>query len=395
MNHRWHWATPDIHTEVRGAVGFVTLNRPKALNALSLAMVRSLYEVLTAWQTDPAIAAVALRGSHKDGAFGAFCAGGDIRFFHEQARLGNPQIDDFFTEEYALNALTHRYAKPLIAFMDGVVMGGGMGISQGARHRIVTERSKLAMPETLIGLFPDVGGGYFLGRCPGHSGEWLALTGETVQGADALAVGWADHFLPSQAQDRIWQALGEQPFADGAAVSAWLLRQLPGAPGAPVASSAMQESLQQAQAFFAEPSVPAIVHKLEAATDNPWAQRTAGALRKRSPLMLHVVLEQVRRARTLGIGEELMRERVMVRHCFWPQHLGRTTMQSEVVEGIRALVIDKDQQPRWNPARIEDVTHDMVQGFFVSPWPAGFHPLETMGAGLPGFACAHCQRSVR
>ena len=155
---------PDVLSEVHGQVGFITLNRPKALNALSLSMIRSLAHCLLAWRDDPAVAAVAIRGSSKTGPFGAFCAGGDLRFFHQAALAGNAELEDFFTEEYTLNHLIHSYPKPYIAFMDGIVMGGGMGISQGAEIRIVTARTKLAMPETTIGLFPDVGAGYFLSR---------------------------------------------------------------------------------------------------------------------------------------------------------------------------------------------------------------------------------------
>ncbi len=165
----------DILSEIKAGIGLITLNRPKALNALSLDMVRSLYNLLIDWRNNPTVEAVAIRGSNKEGPFGAFCAGGDIRFFYSAAVANDSDLEDFFTEEYRLNHLIFTYPKPYIAFMDGIVMGGGMGISQGASIRIVTERSKLAMPETNIGLFPDVGGGYFLSRCPGASGEYLAL----------------------------------------------------------------------------------------------------------------------------------------------------------------------------------------------------------------------------
>lgn len=366
------WATPDVTSEVRGRVGFITLNRPKALNALSLGMVRSLYEILQAWQNDDAIAAVAIRGSNKEGVFGAFCAGGDIRFFHEQAAFGNPEIEDFFTEEYALNHLIHHYPKPYIAFMDGIVMGGGMGISQGASDRIVTERTRMAMPETLIGLFPDVGGGYFLSRCPGAVGEWLALAGDHIMGADAISVNLADHYLPSANQAAVWQGLGEQSFADGAAVRAWLHSQLP---AAPAQSEALAASCEQANAFFATGTFKEILQRLEAATDNPWAQKCAAALRQRSPLMLHVVLEQIRRGRHMTVAEDLRMERDLVRHCFFPQHMDRHAVTSEIIEGVRALVVDKDQNPQWNPAKVEEVTDEMVEAFFVSPWPQAMHPL--------------------
>ncbi|MBN9325143.1 MAG: enoyl-CoA hydratase/isomerase family protein, partial [Delftia acidovorans] len=177
-------AAGEVLSEVRGRMGMITLNRAKALNALSLGMVRDLLATLLAWQKDEQVLAVAIRGMGKEGVFGAFCAGGDIRFLHGAGSTGNPQLEDFFTEEYALNHLIHTFGKPYIAFMDGIVMGGGMGISQGGTMRIVTERTKMAMPETAIGLFPDVGGGYFLSRCPGHAGEWLALTGDVIGAAD-------------------------------------------------------------------------------------------------------------------------------------------------------------------------------------------------------------------
>ncbi|NMM80803.1 3-hydroxyisobutyryl-CoA hydrolase [Acidovorax sp. SRB_14] len=356
----------EVVTEVRGQVGFITLNRPRALNALSLGMVRDLMAALLAWQDDASVLAVAIRGSNKEGPFGAFCAGGDIRFLHQAGSQGNPQIEDFFSEEYALNHLIHNYRKPYIAFMDGIVMGGGMGISQGAALRIVTERTKMAMPETAIGLFPDVGGGYFLSRCPGHVGEWLALTGDAIGAGDAIAFGLADGCLAVDQQAPLWDALGTQAFADGAAVKAFAASQL-------VAVSADTASVRgQIDQYFSLDSVAAIVAALEAA-DSDWARATAATLRKRSPLMLHVVREQVRRARGMGLADDLRMERDMVRHCFYLR-----PGASETVEGIRALAVDKDHAPRWNPARIEEVQPALVASFFDSPWPAHAHPLAAL-----------------
>ena len=353
----------EVLAQVRGQVGLITLNRPKALNALSLGMVRDLMTVLLAWQQDPAVLAVAIRGSNKEGPFGAFCAGGDIRFLHQAGSTGNPEIEDFFTEEYALNHLIHNYTKPYIAFMDGIVMGGGMGISQGAALRVVTERTKMAMPETAIGLFPDVGGGYFLSRCPGHVGEWLALTGDTIGAGDAIAFGLADGCLPLDAQATVWEALGAQTFADGAAVQAFVAAKM-------IAADAQLKGVRgDIDQYFSLSGVPAIVAALEAA-NSEWARATAATLRKRSPLMLHVVLEQIRRARGMDLASDLRMERDMVRHCFFLR-----PGASETVEGIRALAVDKDHSPRWNPARIEDVSPELVASFFVSPWPAHAHPL--------------------
>ena len=356
----------EVLSEVRGQVGFITLNRPRALNALSLGMVRDLMGILRGWKDDATVLAVAIRGSNKEGPFGAFCAGGDIRFLHQAGSQGNPLLEDFFTEEYALNHLIHNYGKPYIAFMDGIVMGGGMGISQGATLRVVTERTKMAMPETAIGLFPDVGGGYFLSRCPGRVGEWLALTGDTIGAGDAVAFGLADGGLPVEQQAPLWEALGAEHFADGVAVKNFVASKL-------IATSASNESARASiDHYFSLPSVREIVGQLEAA-DSDWARATAATLRKRSPLMLHVVLEQVRRARSLGLGDDLRMERDMVRHCFFLR-----AGQSETVEGIRALAVDKDHAPQWSPARIEDVTPDMVAPFFVSPWPAYAHPLAAL-----------------
>ena len=290
--------TGDVIAEVRGQVGCITLNRPKALNALSLGMVRDLMATLLAWQNDSRVLAVAIRGSNKEGPFGAFCAGGDIRFLHQAGSQGNPQIEDFFTEEYALNHLIHNYAKPYIAFMDGIVMGGGMGISQGAALRVVTERTKMAMPETAIGLFPDVGGGYFLSRCPGRVGEWLALTGDTIGAGDAIAYELADGCMPSDRQAAVWDALATQSFADGAAIKAYVASQFV---AAQASGSSAQADIDQ---YFSLPTVGEIVRGLEAA-DSDWARATGATLRKRSPLMLHVVLEQIRRARTMGLADDL------------------------------------------------------------------------------------------
>ncbi len=355
----------EVIAEVQGRIGCITLNRPKALNALSLPMIRELTDALQRWREDPQVLAVAVRGTGKEGPFGAFCAGGDIRFFHQAAHAGDAALGDFFTEEYALNHLIHTYSKPYIAFMDGIVMGGGMGISQGASVRVVTERTKMAMPETNIGLFPDVGGGYFLSRCPGKLGEYLGLTGLMLSGPQAVAAKLADIALPSSMLEAIWTKLVSSPFENSEAVERWVLAQ----PG-----SMQPEKLApqpQIDAIFGLPSVQAMLDALEATSDE-WSQHTAKTLRARSPLMLHVVLEQIRRARGMGLADDLRMERDMVHHCF---HL-RAVSESETVEGIRALAVDKDHSPQWKPARVEEVDATEVARFFVSPWSSDHHPLR-------------------
>jgi enoyl-CoA hydratase/carnithine racemase len=357
-----------VIAEVRGRIGCITLNRAKALNALSLGMVRDLSAALKRWREDAQVLAVVIRGSGKEGPFGAFCAGGDIRFFHQAAMAGAPELEAFFTEEYALNHLIHTYPKPYIALMDGICMGGGMGISQGASLRIVTERSKLAMPETAIGLFPDVGGGYFLSRCPGKLGEYLALTGLNLSGPEALAAGLADAVMDSSRLLSLWESLGQTPYESGEAVERWCLNHTLKAP------QKASFPLAAIDRVFGLADVQSIVQALET-EEGAWAAATAALMRKHSPLMLHVVLEQLRRARGMGLAEELRMERELVHHCF---HL-RPGAASETVEGIRALAVDKDHAPRWNPARIEEVTPELVAPFFKSPWDAHSHPLKDLG----------------
>jgi len=358
----------EVLTEVLGKVGFITLNRPAALNALTLQMIRDLTVCLLAWRDNDQVQAVAIRGSNKAGPFGSFCAGGDIRFFHQALLSGDPSPEDFFTEEYTLNHLIHTFPKPYIAFMDGVVMGGGMGISQGASHRLVTLCTKMAMPETTIGLFPDVAGGFFLSRCPGQVGEWLALTGNALTADDAVALGLADRCIEASQQAAVWHALAQLESLDQSTIGALI------AAFSIAVSPFDTRARGQIDQYFGKTSILSIVQALEA-DSSAWAQHTARQLRQRSPLMLHVALEQIRRARQMVLADELRMERDMVRHCFFTRHLGRSGARTETAEGIRALVIDKDNAPQWNPARIEDVTFEMVLPFFDSPWARHSHPL--------------------
>ncbi len=386
-----------VIAQIRGQVGCITLNRPKALNALSLAMVRAIAAALASWAQDPRVVAVAFRGSGKDADaphFGHFCAGGDIRFFHAAALSGNPELEDFFTEEYALNHQISAFPKPMLWLLDGVVMGGGMGLcahdpraSQfGAprpgltRYRIGTERTQAAMPETHIGLFPDVGGGWFLARsdavAPGL-GEYLALTGQSLNAREAAEVGWLDGALWAKDLAAFWANLGDTHFETSADFGTWLMSKI-------VATNALNtlanpEILTKKAVFaelFTRPTVASIVSALEAQPLDPWCVQTATTLRQRSPLLLCVTLAQLRRARASSLADALRMERGMVRHCFHAQHLGKSGSQTDTAEGIRALAIDKDHAPRWQPERIEDITPDLVNPFFDSPWPASAHPLR-------------------
>ena len=247
-------------------------------------------------------------------------------------------------------------------------MGGGMGLSQGSKTRVVTEHTKMAMPETNIGLFPDVGGGYFLSRCPGHVGEYLALTGEVIGADDAIDYGLADIKVDAASLPALWDKLGHTSF------DAWLATDLGASSIGKHASEAQKQAQKQAQidAHFGLLRVKHIIDSLEKAKDDIWAKKTALVLRKRSPLMLHVTLEQIRKARGMGLADDLRMERDMVHHCFYL----RPGAASETVEGIRALAVDKDYSPQWSPAQIEDVKPGMADAFFVSPWAADAHPLR-------------------
>jgi len=350
---------------VENGTGFITLDRPRALNSLSLEMVRAMTGALLQWRGDAGVAAVVVRSTSEK----ALCAGGDIRFFHDAGRAtpqaGSALVEDFFTEEYALNHLIHFYPKPYIALMDGVVMGGGMGIAQGGPDcavRVVTNRTKMAMPEVNIGLFPDVGGSHFLSRAPGRLGVYLGLTGLTVGAADALYLNLADHFVPD----------GELPALSDLidSTSGGGLREAIATFARPLRDGAGASPLQAHRALidrhFALPTVAAIMDSLRG-DDDPFARAALAAMEQRSPLMMCVTLELLRRGAALDVAGCLRMERGVVR---------RTFEHGEVIEGVRALVIDKDNAPRWNPPALGDVTEAMVARFFEPAWPDHAHPLR-------------------
>jgi len=355
-----------VVTEIRNHVGIITLDRPKALNSLSLDMVRALTATLRAWHNDPNIRAVFIHSSSEK----AFCAGGDIRFFYDVGTLtpkgDSALLEDFFTEEYALNHLIHFYPKPYIALMNGVVMGGGMGIAQSgvaSRLRIVTERTKMAMPEVNIGLFPDVGGGYFLNQTPGEIGSYLGLTGEIIQAADAIYANLADVYIPTAQIPALMDLIAHHTEADLRVA----IRQF----SAQFASDISPEHSQLAQyrtaidQHFSGNSLHNICASL-ASDDTEFAKKTLATMHKRSPLLMAVTLEQLRRCQSKSVADCLRLERTMVRHCF---------KHGEVLEGVRALVVDKDNMPKWSPATIAEVTQEMIADFFVEVWPGYAHPL--------------------
>ena len=342
----------EVLADVRNHIGHLTLNRPAGLNAITLEMVRCLTAQLQAWADDPQVYAVVLRGAGDR----AFCAGGDIRSLYDSFKNGDTLHEDFFVEEYALDLAIHHYRKPVLALMDGFVLGGGMGLAQGADLRIVTERSHLAMPEVAIGYFPDVGGSYFLPRIPGELGIYLGVTGVQIHAADALYCGLADWFLDSarladldQKLDRLqWH---ESPLKDLQGVLAKLaVQQLPDAPLA-----ALRPAIDH---FFALPDIPSIVEQLQEVTvadSHEWALTTAHLMQTRSPLAMAVTLQMLRRGRRLPLEQ-----------CFALElHLDRQWFErGDLIEGVRALIIDKDKRPRWNPPTLHELAAARVESFF-------------------------------
>lgn len=363
----------EVTTYIANRVGFIELERPKALNALSTGMIRAMHAALEVWREDPDVLAVVVRSQHAR----AFCAGGDIRFLYETFQRDDQAARDaFFTEEYQLNHAIFTYPKPYIALMNGVVMGGGMGISQGAHRtgglRVVTNSTRMAMPETRIGLFPDVGAGWFLARTPGALGRYLAVTGETIGAADALYAGLADVYIDDAALPALVDTLRSEVFERGSEVVACVERECAAHKVVPTPdTSPLADTRAFIDRHFALPDMTQILASLDAEPGceaAEWAEQTVGVLRERSPLSMAVSLEVVTRAE--GTMAEVLRRDL---------DLTRTTFaHGDVVEGIRARIIDKDNAPRWRFARIEDVRTDDVAKMFDSPWPLAEHPLRDL-----------------
>lgn len=342
--------TDEVLIRVEGRAGRITLNRPKALNALTLGMVRAIWPALLQWKDDPAVELVILDGAGERG----LCAGGDVRWLYDSRARGIDEALAFWREEYALNSLIHRFSKPIVPVMDGIVMGGGIGLSahvQGGT-RVVTERSTLAMPETTIGLIPDVGGTWLLGRAPGRFGEYLGLVGERMHGAGTIFSGFADVFVQSAKLEAVKAALCAARAADVKDVIAQFAEAPP--------HSNLAGHADEINRMFSEPTVPAIVDAL-AHEDSEWATKTRAALLARSPKAMAATLAAIRGARKLGSLEEALN--VELRLCI---HLFE---DGEFAEGVRALLVDKDKSPRWTPPGIADVTAPMIDALFA-PLPA-------------------------
>ncbi|MFG2899984.1 enoyl-CoA hydratase/isomerase family protein [Streptomyces zaomyceticus] len=338
--------TADVLLRTEGRAGFITLNRPRAINALTHTMVLAIDAALTAWEDDPAVPTVVIEGAGERG----LCAGGDIRAIHDDARAGGSASEDFWRDEYRLNARIARYPKPYVALMDGIVMGGGVGVSAHGSVRVVTERSRIAMPETGIGFVPDVGGTHLLGRAPGELGTHLALTGGHVGAADAILTGLADHFVPSAELPALVEDLTRLPAEEAVA------RHTTTAP-----PGVLAEQREWIDTCYPAETVETIVERLFD-TGAPAAKDAATTLLAKSPTALKATLATLRRSRALATLEEVLDLEYRV-SC-------AALRTPDLVEGIRAQVVDKDRDPRWTPATLPEVTDEAVARFFTAP-PGG------------------------
>jgi len=331
-----------------GAAGVVTLNRPKALNALTRNMIRQLRAALDGWRNDPAVTRVVITAEGGR----AFSAGGDLREIYDAGRADrHAEALGFFREEYELNAAIKRYPKPYVALIDGIVMGGGVGVSIHGSHRVAGERFLFAMPEVGIGFFPDVGGTWFLPRLSGEVGTYCALTGERLATADAVRAGVATHFVPAARHAELLDALGGTVSVDAT------LAAFSGAAG----EGTVAKRREAIDRLFAGPGVENILARLdgEASADgghSEWARATAATIRTKAPLSLKIALAQIRRGATWTFAQCMQAEFRIV---------SRVLRGFDFYEGVRAVIVEKDNQPHWRPSRLEDIDATQVERHFA------------------------------
>ncbi|MFE5502866.1 enoyl-CoA hydratase/isomerase family protein [Amycolatopsis japonica] len=329
----------DVQFLVESGIGRITLNRPRALNSLNHGMVLAMLDHLETWRADPGVRAVLIDGAGDRG----LCAGGDIRAIYEDARAGGTASLPFWADEYRLNLLISRYPKPYLALMDGLVMGGGVGVSAHGSHRIVTERSRVGMPETGIGFVPDVGGTYLLSRTPGELGTHIALTAGAISGADAIHCGLADHFVSSERIPDLLDALTSRPTDDALALIA-----------EPAPPSALAADAAWIDHCYAADTVEGILARLHAAGDA--AATAAKEIEAKSPTALKVTLRALRSAAAMPDLETVLAQEYRIS--------AHALSTAEFAEGIRAQIIDKDRAPKWSPATLSEVDDGIVDAYF-------------------------------
>ncbi|MFC3339001.1 enoyl-CoA hydratase/isomerase family protein [Paracandidimonas soli] len=357
-------------------IAVATLNRPQALNSLTLEMCQLLREQLLRWRSDDGIALLVLRGAGEK----AFCAGGDLQGLYRSMQAhagegawGNPYLRDFFATEYRLDYLLHTYGKPVLAWGSGVVMGGGVGLFIGASHRVLTETSRFAMPEVAIGLFPDVGGSWMLGRLPKHVGRFLGMTGASIEAADTLHLGLADYLVHGQKEAVILADMQACDWTGDATSNHELLSRLLRAHEAqPEVQGPLQAHADLIRRTAGTGSFLEICENIAALRkhENPWLQKAALGLVHGSPGTARLAYTLQERARLLSLADVFRMEYVAALQC---------GVHGDFQEGIRALLVDKDKSPRWNPATLEQADEAWVEKFFVQPWPKNMaHPLADL-----------------
>ncbi|XP_041937606.1 3-hydroxyisobutyryl-CoA hydrolase, mitochondrial [Alosa sapidissima] len=352
-------AGSEVLSEKVGNAGVITLNRPKALNALNLPMIRHIYPQLKKWDKDSEIDLVIIKGAGGK----AFCAGGDIRAVTDAGKVGDPLAQDFFREEYILNNVIGTYAKPYVALIDGITMGGGVGLSVHGRFRVATEKTLFAMPETAIGLFPDVGGGYFLPRLQGRLGLFLALTGFRLRGRDVLRAGVATHFVESEkigALEKDLVDLKSPSMSDVAKVLDSYQHQSALDADKPFA---LEQHMETINRLFDAGSVEGIIENLKK-DGSPFAKKQVETLAKMSPTSMKLTLKQLEHGASMTLQEVLVMEYRLTQACMKGQ---------DFYEGVRAVLIDKDHSPKWKPGTLEEISEQSVEDSFKS---LGEHDLK-------------------
>ena len=353
--------TGDLMVEQDGAVGRIRLNRPGTLHALTHPMCDGILDALERWRGDAAVEAVVI--DHAPAPDGdpklsrGFCAGGDIRMLAESGAGDGAAARAFFHAEYRMNHRLFTYAKPLVAFMDGVTMGGGVGLALPCRYRVATENTKFAMPETGIGLFPDVGAGWYLSRGPGRMGRYLALTGHRLDGAECLALGFATHYLHVDRLDEAKNRIAETPQAIAA-----VLDEL----SAPVPDARITAHAGAIDRLFASDRLEEVIAALEA-DGGDWASAQLATLRTKSPQTMKVSLKLLLDGATMATFEDEMRQEYAVG--------SRVVQRHDFLEGVRAVIVDKDNAPRWDPPTPEGVTDHLIDQIFA--------PLDEADAWTP------------
>jgi enoyl-CoA hydratase len=336
-------------------VGQITLTRADALHALNEGMCQAIFDALKAWEADDSIHLVLV--DHEDGTRG-FCAGGDIRMLAESGMRDGRQARSFFSTEYKMNVAIHNFPKPYLSFIDGVTMGGGVGLTVHGTYRVATERTLFAMPETGIGLFPDVGGGWFLPRLRGELGIWLALTGARLKGSDVAAAGIATHFMPSELVSNVKAQIMSADFEHGAGD---MLEEILRGATHTVPAGRFEANIEVINRCFAHDEAEDIVAALMS-EDEEWSNKQADILSQKSPRAVKVALRQLREGAKFQRFEDNMINEYRIG--------ARQVQSADFLEGVRAVIIDKDHDPKWHPATLEEISDETVDSVFA-PLPAG------------------------